>query len=258
MPDSIQLSETTQVELKPLLSIITILYNARHEFDLTASSLPDPLPAGVEWIVVDGGSSDGSVERVQENAYRLKNYISEPDNGIADAFNKGIGMARGRYLLFLNAGDRLLPECLNFVLPQLAATAAPLWVGRIRMDGRNHGRPVKFYRQLMRNHLPHQAMLIRSSLFDEYGMYDASFRLGMDYEWSLRLRPLWDQVIFTSEVLSEMEPGGVSVSNYRKTFASYHRGRLKHGFNPILSKLMEIIFVGKIALGRAVRRVRLG
>lgn len=238
----------------PLLSIITIMWNARDGFLMTADSLVGQMPDWCEWVVVDGASTDGVQEDMQRLGSHITRSVSEPDKGIADAFNKGVRLARGRYVLFLNAGDVLMPGALSELGDLLTgADAPPVVVGHIRMGARRFGRSVSFPRQLMRNYLPHQAMLIRRGLFRLLGEYDVSYRLGMDYEWSLRLKPFWSRIAFVPQVLAEMEPGGVSMTRYQDTYDQYHRARQKHcGFAPA-SRAVSGFFKGKVWLGRRIR-----
>jgi hypothetical protein len=84
------------------------------------------------------------------------------------------------------------------------------------------------YRQMLRNYLPHQAMVIKSICFNDFSLYDESYRLGMDYEWSLRLIKNWNNVSFIDDVLALMDTNGVSMTNYSYTFKAYHNARINH------------------------------
>jgi glycosyltransferase involved in cell wall biosynthesis len=243
----------SRVSQSKRLSIVTISYNVREGLSATALSLPDTLPSWCEWVVVDGGSKDGTPEFLSALGPKLSRFISEKDNGIADAFNKGVRLSKGHYVMFLNAGDCLAPGFFDVVYPLLQEGTAPAIIGRIRMTGKSHGKPVSFSRQWMRNHLPHQAMLIRRGLFRLLGPYDEKYRLGMDFEWSLRLKPFWPQIKFIPDVLSDMEPGGVSMTQYRDTYDQYHLARQKHCGLRLLSRLVSEFFKAKVWLGRKVR-----
>lgn len=236
------------------LSIVTIMRNARDGFARTGESVVLSMPEWCEWVVIDGGSTDGTLDEVPRFRSYMRYFISEPDNGIADAFNKGVLRSGGDYVLFLNAGDILMPDFYTAIFPLLISNdRAPAIIGQIQMNGRVFGKKVSFLRQWGRNYLPHQAMLVRRSLFRLLGGFDTSFRLGMDYEWSLRLRSRWKDICFVSHPLSEMEAGGASITNYRQTFASYHRARMKHCDYKYLSRILEIFFVIKIKIGKFLR-----
>jgi glycosyltransferase involved in cell wall biosynthesis len=238
----------------PRLSIVTIMRNAREGFARTGESVISSLPTWCEWIVIDGGSTDGTLDEVPRFRPFMRCFLSEPDDGIADAFNKGVARSRGEYVLFLNAGDTLMPDFYKTIGPLLEADdRAPAIIGKIMMSGQVFGKRVSFFQQWGRNYLPHQAMLVRRSLFRMLGGFDTNFRLGMDYEWSLRLRNRWKDIHFVPYPLSEMEPGGASIVNYRETFASYHRARMKHCGYRLPSKALELFFVQKVRIGKILR-----
>ena len=214
---------------RPKLTIITIVWNARSSFHATAKSVLQEWQGDWEWVVVDGASTDGTLDEIKKFSTHIARFLSEKDRGIADAFNKGIRLAKGDYVLFLNAGDQFMQGIGTDISSCLSEHAqAPVIVGRIEMSGRQHGKKVPFWRQYMRNHLPHQAMFIRQSLFQTYGMFDENRRLGMDFEWSLRLQSEWKNIVFVPNVITNMEPGGVSMSNSGKTFEAYHAARVQH------------------------------
>lgn len=223
----------------PFISIVTVVRDDRVGFLRTRDSVYPQLGAGVEWIVVDGGSSDGTSEVIRSiPPHKIAAWVSEPDQGIADAFNKGINLANGQYILFLNAGDTLAdPTVLERVARDLGEQMPDVWVGRIRTVVRGKaviiGGPVGRCRQLLRNYLPHQAMFIRAELFPMVGVYDTSFRLGMDYEWSLRMFKKDDlSLTFHPTIVARMEPGGVGSVHFVETFLAYHRARVLHGRFP--------------------------
>lgn len=238
----------------PLLTIITISFNVLDGFRTTSASLPDILPDWCEWVVVDGASTDGTLEAIEHESHRIARYISEPDGGIANAFNKAISLSCGRFVLFLNSGDSLADGFFDTIHPLIIGREAPpVIIGRIHMNGRAHGRQIRFIRQCMRNHLPHQAMLIRRSLFRLLGPFDESFTLGMDYEWSLRLKRLWNRIEFINEPLAEMEPGGASLTNFKETYRQYHRARMKNCDDKVLSIFAMWFFLHKHQVGLVMR-----
>lgn len=238
------------------LSIVTIVRNHKDGFLRTAASVAPAKPDWCEWIVIDGASTDGTAEAAAEHyGDRMDWFVSELDGGIAAAFNKGIAQCRGDYVLFLNAGDVLTDPSFTTLERVLRGNeGAPLVVGRIRFGAKLVGRPVSFRRQLMRNFLPHQAMLVGRSLFETLGPYDAGLAFGMDYEWSLRLKDVWDSIRFDPAIIADMETGGASVSNYRQVFQAYVAARQKHFGFSLWSILVSYFYIAKAAIGRALRR----
>ena len=94
----------------PKLSIITVNLNNREGLRKTAESVVSQTYKDYEWIVIDGGSTDGSKELIEQYAEHISYWVSEPDKGIYNAMNKGIRQAHGEYFLFLNSGDSLCDD----------------------------------------------------------------------------------------------------------------------------------------------------
>lgn len=243
------------MSIKPILTIVTIVYNHANGFKATAKSIENNKNNLVEWVVVDGLSTDGTIEIIKDYQNCINTYISEKDKGIADAFNKGIKLANGQFLLFLNAGD-----LLNINIEKITSflnlnRSVPCVIGKIKMGNKIYGRAIPFWRQYMRNHLPHQAMFINKNMFEKYGCYDIKRRLGMDYEWSLRLKNEWSDILFISDIISIMEPGGVSVSNPLKTFKHYHNARVEHYGLFLFSLIILMFYYFKIIVLRKIKNI---
>lgn len=151
----------------------------------------------VELVVVDGGSTDGTVDILQRNGFAIAAWISEPDKGIYDAWNKGVERSKAPWLIFLGSDDELAGvDALEKLLPMLARLddKTPLAYGRtIYVDG--DGNPVReagtswkrlepLYRAGVATLPP--AVVYRRSAFDRAGAFDQGFRITGDYEWSLR------------------------------------------------------------------------
>ncbi len=174
-------------------SIITVCLNAKADLKKTLSSLEKQRCRDFEWIVVDGKSSDGSLEGIIGHPL-VSHCISEQDKGIYEAMNKGLRLAQGRYLLFLNAGDELyssstLAEVQNYVEKDLV-------IGRIftygaEQEGKNRIRNYEDYnigKDYMYSHtLPHQATFIKKEIFAAYGGYCEDFTVSGDHDFFARL-----------------------------------------------------------------------
>lgn len=236
------------------LSIITICYNDLKNLKATYESILNK-PNFVDWYVVDGNSNDGT-QTFLESQSLTSGFVSENDNGIADAFNKGIELIEEKdsFVLFLNAGDTL---CCDFFenYPLFCKSTKKVYVGKILFSGHLIGKVISSQRQKLRNYLPHQGMVIGFSLFEKYGYYDQNFRYGMDYEWSLRILPDWKEHIrFVDKCFSIMDPNGISVTNYKKTFLYYHKARLKNNsLNKFFSFMIYKFYSWRRYLSQAMR-----
>ncbi|MBD8490084.1 glycosyltransferase [Echinicola sp. CAU 1574] len=252
------------------LSIVTINYNNLNGLKDTFKSIKSQKNVSsndYEYLVIDGLSNDGSQELIKEFEL-IDNYLIEADQGIADAFNKGIKKSRGKYLLFLNSGDSLLNEhSLLNVIEALKNSQADILVKKVAMVDENNnilytiGKEFNISKQRYRNYLPHQGMLIRRDLFQQYGLYDISYRLGMDYEWSIRVlkQNPFTKIEFMDECLSRMAVGGVSQTNFKQTFLAYHRARMKNGIcNPVISLISSNFFIIRRSIGLLIRGYKKG
>ena len=184
------------------LSIITINYNNAEGLRKTLASVASQTYADIEHIIVDGGSTDGSVEVIREYEQSLASrlsplasnlkWLSEPDSGIYNAMNKGIKMANGEYLLFLNSGDYLVDaDTLKNVFAD-ADDVDIIYGDRINVwkDGLERNRDsfpdhITGY-FLYRGMISHQASFIKSDLFVKYGLYREDLKYGADWEFFLR------------------------------------------------------------------------
>lgn len=141
-----------------------------------------------EVIVVDGGSTDGSVEWLRANQSRLGSLVAERDGGIYDAMNKGVGRARGEWILFLGADDRLVGDLvLAEVLKWAGKTEAGVVAGEAAYDD---GRIYRFRSRVnpvARNFVHHQCAFYRRALFAENGGFDPTLTIAADYDFNLRL-----------------------------------------------------------------------
>ncbi len=181
---------------QPLVSIITPSYNQANFLEETICSVLDQEYPNLEYIIVDGGSTDGSLEIIQKYADRLAWWVSEPDQGQTDAINKGFSQAKGEILAWLNSDDTYLPaavaEAVGFLQahPEIGTVYGD--ANLIDDEGNIIGRfPAKQTdnRRLMRGyvHVPQQATFFRTELWRKVGPLDPTFFFAMDYDLWVRL-----------------------------------------------------------------------
>lgn len=170
------------------LSIITINLNNAKGLERTVQSVVEQSLAGLQFIVIDGASTDGSVEVIERYAAQVSDWISEPDTGIYNAMNKGIRKATGEYCLFLNAGDWLTePTILEKVFAQ--NLQADIVAGDVYFFDTQQN-AIKWHvlspdqftaKTLFLGTLPHQATFIRRRLFDTIGLYNEQLKIVSDW-----------------------------------------------------------------------------
>ncbi len=215
----------------PLISVIIVCRNPGPQLPLALASVWEQPAEDVECLVVDGASTDGTREWLEMHRARLATLISEPDRGIYDAMNKGVAAARGQWVLFLGADDRLASHCVDGdLVAKLQTTNSSVVAGEIvYTDGRCYRMKIPV-RPLPRNFLHHQGAFYRRSLFRDHGNFDGRLIIAADYEFNLRL---WNRkVAFESlpRLIARCSPGGLSDSGRWQVYAE--EIRIRHRFFP--------------------------
>lgn len=171
----------------PKISIITINYNNAIGLKKTIDSVREQKYSDLEYIVIDGGSTDESAFIIKKNEVSISKWVSEKDNGIYHAMNKGIAMATGEYLLFLNSGDHFYK---NDVLEEsiINFTGEDILCFDIHLkDSENdfiHKHPDKLtFLFLFEGTFAHQSVFIKKSLFEKVGFYNESLKIVSDWKF---------------------------------------------------------------------------
>lgn len=180
----------------PLVSIVTPSFNQAAFIEETIQSVLSQDYPHLEYLIVDGGSTDGSLEILQRYAKRLAWWVSEPDQGQTDAINKGFARARGEVLAWLNSDDTYLPHAISHAVAALQRDPDTGLVygdaNLIDEEGQVIGKfPARQtdYRRLREGyvHIPQQAAFFRADLWKKVGPLDPSFFFAMDYDLWVRL-----------------------------------------------------------------------
>ena len=218
------------------LSIVTINYNNAQVLRKTLASVMAQTYQNIEHIIIDGGSTDGSVDIIKEyvrNVERMNElksegiqvvWSSEPDKGIYNAINKGIVKATGNYIQILNSGDLLISDDIiermmavlaDYDYPELLyGNAVDIYDGK-RIS--SHGPDIEYsLRQLFNGTYPHNSSFFRRELFsgDRYGLYDESLKIVSDWKWYLQAIGLGDvKPIYVDVDVSLFDVTGISSTN---------------------------------------------
>ncbi len=192
-------------------SIITINYNNKAGLSNTIKSVINQSCKDYEYIIIDGNSTDGSVELIKKYARILSYWTSEKDKGIYHAMNKGIVQAHGDYCIFMNSGD-----CFhdNNVLNSLASYQEDIICGKmIKGDAlipSGHHKPTISLVDLMRGSLPHQAMVIKRELLQKHP-YDERYRILSDWKFSIETI-IFDNCTFRNIdlIIADYDTNGIS------------------------------------------------
>jgi glycosyltransferase involved in cell wall biosynthesis len=173
----------------PKITIITITYNNLEGLKRTIGSVVNQTWQEFEYIVIDGASIDGSADYIESQSDKIDYWISEPDKGIYDAMNKGIKLATGEYLLFLNSGDHLFNNRVLEKYNSFADEVDMICFDEYRV-GDGFSEIIEYPRKLnfsdlCLSSLSHPNTIIKKSLFDKVGLYDESMRIVSDWKFSI-------------------------------------------------------------------------
>ena len=204
--------------VNPLVSIITVVRNGVSGIETAIKAVLEQTYPHIEYIVIDGGSTDGTIDVLRRYDDRIDYWASEPDSGIFDAMNKGIDLVQNSetYVLFANSDDRLYaPSALERLVA--GGDGADLVYGRMVLtDGEvstTMGREVVL-RDLAAEMLYQPATMTRRRVFDEVGKFDTSFRIAGDYDFLVRCFAHPVTTRYVPEIVSRMQMGGISGEQY--------------------------------------------
>lgn len=242
----------------PTVSILTATYNSLEGLKETVESVAGQSTDEYEHIVIDGGSRDGTVEWLENQADGLI-WISEPDQGIGDAINKGLGLASGEWILVLHAEDTFAgPNSLAKALGHLGSESDLVCfdvsfiasMGTRRLQ--SHGLSLR----LNWKPFPHQGAFTRAALFDRVGIFDTSYAICMDYEFFLRAYRYGARSAVKHEILTRMSGTGVSSRrdwpSLRQRFSEERAIHLQH----CPSLALRIVYTVYWPIYLAYRRAR--
>jgi glycosyltransferase involved in cell wall biosynthesis len=168
----------------PLISVITVVYNGVRDLSATIQSVSNQRYDNVEYLILDGGSSDGTLDIIRAHDGEIDYWLSEPDGGVYDAMNKAVDHASGNWILFLGAGDLLL-NCLHEIAPHLR-NSSTVYYGDVYMPSEHRLYDGRFSaHKLSRSNMPHQAIFYPRPLFDDY-RYDLRYPILADYVVNIR------------------------------------------------------------------------
>lgn len=255
----------------PTLTIITPCLNARATLPDALSSVREQAYPGLEHIVVDGGSTDGTVELLR--AADDIRWISEPDRGLSHALNKGIAMARGEVIGELNADDLYEPGALAAVGEALRDRPTAAWLtGYCRIvdgEGREIRRGVTAYKNallrryslalyLTHNFVSAPATFFRRSALDAAGGFDERYRISVDYDLQLRIARRGDPIVLRRELAAfRMAEGSLSMSGFRTQFREHAEQARRHGDGHLAAvALNQGISAGIVGVYEGLRGVR--
>ena len=246
-----------------LVSIVTVVRDCAGSLERTMASVLAQTYRPIEYVVIDGGSTDGTLEIIRRYADRLAYWVSEPDRGISDAFNKGGAATRGDFIGLLNADDWMAPDQVEQAVAALERSGADFVFGDLICHDPT-GRPVHRiagdpdYARRIESRMPevnHPTLLARRQVYDRAGRFDTQYRAAMDYDWLLRAHVAGCRGVYEPRVVAHMTLAGVSDRAYRRALAEVRAIAVKHGQPAATAWALYGYRIVKGAAQRALRRL---
>ncbi|WP_192821153.1 glycosyltransferase family 2 protein [Rufibacter sp. LB8] len=220
----------------PKVSVITAVYNGELYLEQTIQSVLAQTYPNIEYIVIDGGSSDGTVAILHQYSSDLAYWVSERDQGIYDAWNKGVQAATGDWIAFLGADDLLFPDAIALYIKEIEGKDLEFVSSRVELVTNDlahlldYGRPWKWETHKHQMKVSHVGAFHHRSLFERFGLFDTSYKIAGDYEFLLRPGASL-KTHFIPKVTAKMRATGVS-STGTKVFREAQRAKHETGKLP--------------------------
>ncbi len=211
------------IKTKPLVSIITVVYNNCNEIEKTIESVISQNYSNIEYIIIDGGSSDGTKEIIEKYSDFISKYISEKDNGIFDAMNKGLMLAKGNYVNFMNSGDHFVDSYIVSTLFNTLNDEYDLIYGdtiKVSTMGEKYRKAIPFWERKGINIMGicHQSIFVRTNLARNI-LFDTSLHYCADYKMIFKIISMNSNVFYFKGAIAKFNSRyGASTNNYTSTY----------------------------------------
>lgn len=205
------------------LSVITVVLNCVQTIEKTIKSVVNQEIEGIEYIVIDGGSTDGTLDIIKKYSDRIAYWVSEPDKGIYDAMNKGIMRATGEWVSFINANDWYEQDIFSRLASYMKEGSFDLLYGKVNkfFDNKRDGY-IGIYQKTNQEEIHgenlycHQGLFIKRTMFDLIGLYDCKYKILADYDWILKAHNAGENPQFIDIDVANFTMGGISCSDSSK------------------------------------------
>jgi glycosyltransferase involved in cell wall biosynthesis len=218
----------------PLITIITVVFNGEKYLEETIQSVINQSYDNVEYIIIDGGSTDGTFDIIKKYENKIDYWVSEKDRGIGDAFNKGLMLSSGDWLGIINSDDWYESDIFSAVSKLINCCQYDVIHGNVRywLDEKNSyvfSSSYKHMTQFMS--IKHASVFVKKKIYQRFGNFSINYRIAMDYE--LLLRFIKNNVVFynSNKVVANFRGGGISEKNAVNGLKEVYRAQEFHGVN---------------------------
>ena len=256
------------MNINPLISIITISYNSKKYIEQCINSVIYQEYSSYEYIIIDGGSKDGTVDVIKKYSNKLSYWHSLPDRGMSHAFNLGLEQTNGSWIIFLNSDDFFINKsALSNIEPYLLSSSNYDVVhGMINIIQRHHDEEI-IYKNIgadwkwgifrKRSTIPHPAAFTNRNLYNEVGLYDENYRNALDYELYLR-KGKYLKVKYAPVVLTNMRDEGISKITPRRSLKESRNAIIKNNALPfLLAHLNYFINLSKLTGSNCLKKIKI-
>ena len=215
--------------MKEKLTIITVTYNCERTLQRTIDSVFNQDFNEYEYLIIDGGSTDNTISIIEDNIKKFEGrlrYISESDNGLYDAMNKGIKLAKGKYIGIINGDDYYNENIFENVIKLFELDDTDIIYSDLLFVNSGY---IDYKKPLVGNHnnlkhrmsVNHPTCFVKKSVYDKYGDFNIEYKIAADYEIMVRFYMMGCKFIKYPEVLAIMETGGLSSNNSKSISEKY-------------------------------------
>ncbi len=246
---------------KPLISIITVVFNGEKHLEETIKSVINQTYNNIEYIIIDGASTDKTLDIIKKYEQNILYWSSERDNGIYDAMNKGIAVAKGEYIGLINSDDYYEPDAIEIIVKQINKNGnTDVFFGNMYMINQYLSeKKIQTYKKgkslEKRFSIWHPTVFIKKQTYDKYGNFNLSYRIAADYELLLRFYKEGCRFQYINKAISNFREGGISYYNKNLAKEQFqlqlkHTSYINAHFNRIKYKITEFLQkVFKFTLG---------
>jgi glycosyltransferase involved in cell wall biosynthesis len=230
----------------PLISIITVVYNGEKYLEETIQSVINQTYPNVEYIIIDGGSTDGTLDIIKKYEDYIDYWVSEKDRGVYDAMNKGLQLSLGEYITILNADDHYEKDSIANLLFCLLNSKKDYAVGKVKfIESKVIIKPIfpleenKIYQEMP---YPHVSALINRKMYKNIGLFNTSFKIAGDHDIALRIHLKGYECCYLNKIVANLHTGGMSnsyKSNYESMKVVVFNG--KNVFSAALSFVIQVL-----------------
>ena len=246
----------------PLVSIVTVVLNGEKYLEQTIQSIINQTYKNIEYIIIDGGSTDRTTDIIRKYEDKIKYWVSENDNGIGDAFNKGVKVSKGDYINFQGHGDGFKStDALESVFKNVDSNRdifVSARIQRVDVNGREifTSKAIHTFDKrslLFRMSMPHQGLFTHKTYFQKYGLFDVNILFCMDYEHILRSYKEFPKVMTSDVVVAKWRADGIGNDKMLDVFKEWDKIKRE---NKVASKfvlnIIKYIYLFKYFLKKII------